>query len=269
MAKKIDPLKAKEKKQKIIAGVGAVLLLGLMAVQVPKVLKHMNQKPPARPVAATTTAGATPSATPSLAAPTLRGEEQAASTPATADGGSLTSSVVPAQDGQLASFSRFSSKDPFSPQISENDTTSPAPAGGGSSPSPSTSTSSGSGSQPSGSSSGGGSVPAPGSAVISLNGALMSVTVGGDFPAATAGSPALFHLLSLTASTARITIVGGSYSNGAPAVTLTVNKPVTLMNTADGTRYKLILKPQGTAVPGATSAPAGATPTVTLPPATP
>jgi hypothetical protein len=33
-------------------------------------------------------------------------------------------------------------------------------------------------------------------------------------------------------------------------VTLRVNKPVTLMNTADGARFKLILKPQGTPVPG-------------------
>jgi hypothetical protein len=40
-------------------------------------------------------------------------------------------------------------------------------------------------------------------------------------------------------------------------VTLHVNKPVTLMNTADGTRYRLILKPQGTPVP------AGAAPTST------
>jgi hypothetical protein len=55
------------------------------------------------------------------------------------------------------------------------------------------------------------------------------------------------------------------------------NKPVTLMNTADGTRYTLILKPLGTAVStgtassGSTStAGTGSTPTtVNLPPATP
>ena len=61
----------------------------------------------------------------------------------------------------------------------------------------------------------------------------------------------LFHLISVTAHTAKISIVGGSYANGAPAVTLRENKAVTLMNTADGTRYKLILKPVGTAVPAA------------------
>ena len=57
-------------------------------------------------------------------------------------------------------------------------------------------------------------------------------------------------------------------SNGAPAVTLRANKPLTLMNTADGTKYRLILKPQGTAVPGAAGT-TGTTPTVTLPASTP
>ena len=66
----------------------------------------------------------------------------------------------------------------------------------------------------------------------------------------------------------KISIVGGSYASGAPAVTLLENKPVTLMNTADGTRYKLILKPVGTATPAA-AAPTSASntsTTVTVPP---
>ena len=88
----------------------------------------------------------------------------------------------------------------------------------------------------------------------------MTVTTGGDFPA----TQPLFHLLSLTAHTARISIVGGSYANGAAAITLHENKPLTLMNTADGTRYKIILKPQGTPVPGASST-TSTTPTSTTP----
>ena len=77
----------------------------------------------------------------------------------------------------------------------------------------------------------------------------------------------LFHLISLTAHTAKISIVGGSYANGAPAVTLRENKAVTLMNTADGTRYKLILKPVGTAVAPTAAAPTSTTSTtVTVPP---
>jgi hypothetical protein len=73
--------------------------------------------------------------------------------------------------------------------------------------------------------------------------------------------------VSVTAHSAKISIVGGSYSSGAATVTLRENKPVTLMNTADGTRYKLILKPVGTAV---AAAPAPTTTntstTVTVPP---
>src|SRR5207302_8514321 len=120
----------------------------------------------------------------------------------------------------------------------------------------------------------GGKAPAPGSAVISVNGTLFSVAVGTDFPQASSTDSSivpLFHLVSLSAHTAKISIAGGSYANGAPTVTLTENKPVTLMNTADGTRYKLILKPAGTAASTAPT-PTTTTPTsttVTLPPATP
>jgi len=105
--------------------------------------------------------------------------------------------------------------------------------------------------------------------VISVNGALHSVAVGNDFPEASSTDPAiqpLFHLVSVTAHSAKISIVGGSYANGAVAVTLHENKPVTLMNTADGTRYKLILKPVGTPV-AAPAAPTSTTSTtVTVPP---
>jgi hypothetical protein len=105
--------------------------------------------------------------------------------------------------------------------------------------------------------------------VISVNGTLYSVAVGNDFPEASSSDASiqpLFHLVSVTAHSAKISIVGGSYANGAPAVTLQENKPVTLMNTADGTRYKLILKPVGTSI-AAPAAPTSTTSTtVTVPP---
>ena len=97
--------------------------------------------------------------------------------------------------------------------------------------------------------------------MISVNGVLYTVATNGDFPQASAADPSavpLFHLISLTAHSARISIVGGSYSSGSPAVTLTENKAVTLVNTADGTRYTLILKPAGTNVPGAVATSGGA-----------
>jgi len=265
MAKnKAESLKAKQKKQKIVAGVLGVVMLGLVAFQFPKVMKMLNKKPPVSTAATSTT----PAGTPSLAAPTLSGSEQPAA--ATSASGSLTSGDVPppASDSQLASFSRFASKDPFAQQLSDDAT---ATGGGGSSASSGGSSPSFGGSSGSGSS--GVQSPGPGSAVISVNGTLMSVAVGTDFPQPTASNPSvqpLFHLISLTAHTARISIVGGSYSNGAAAATLRENRPLTLMNTADGTKYRLILKPQGTAVPGAAgSGGTSTTPTVTLPPASP
>ena len=90
-----------------------------------------------------------------------------------------------------------------------------------------------------------------------MNGVSESVTSGGNFPAA---NP-LFQLVSLSASVARVAVVGGSYANGSPTLTLRVNKPVTLANTADGTRYTLTLQPQGTVAGGSASAasPSGST----------
>src|SRR5712691_4508609 len=268
MAKKnVDPLKAKQKKQKIIAAVLGVAFLGVLAFEVPRVMKMM--KTPAAPVAQTSTTATTPAGTPTLAAPTLGGGQEPA--PTTGPTGSLAATPpTTVQDGQLASFSRFASKDPFAQQLS--DSTSPAPSGG---------SSSGGAAGGSGGSTVPGNAPAPGSAVISVNGTLHTVATKTDFPQPTSTDPAavpVFHLVSVTAHAAKISIAGGSYATGAQTVTLRENKPVTLMNTADGTRYTLILKPLGTPVSAAKPASGSkgtgtgttTTPTtVTLPAATP
>jgi hypothetical protein len=250
MAKKhVDPLKAKQKKQKIIAAVLSVVFLAVLGFEVPRVMKMM--KTPPNPHAMDTTTATTPAGTPSLAAPTLRGAEQPpTTTDPTSGAGALASSGAPTvQDGQLASFSRFASKDPFSQQLSDSSTAPASPSSGSSGAGGSSGT--GTPTQTPSSSS-----PQPGSAIISVNGSLYTVATKSDFPQA---SP-LFHLISVTAHSAKISIVGGSYSTGAPAVTLRENKPVTLVNTADGTRYVLVLKPLGTSVPGgSTSTGAGST----------
>lgn len=280
--KRIDSLKAKQKKQKIVAAVLGVVFLGVVAFQGPKLWKQLH--PPASQATlsynektTTTTAG-----TPSLAAPSLSGSETPSSTSPSSDP-SLASSAPPkVEDGQLSSFSLFASKDPFAQQLSDDST------GSSSSSSPSSSSSSSSSSSGSfsgrskggasqgssagsgGSSSGGSaSDPTPGTAVISVNGTLYSVAVGNNFPDASSTDPSiqpLFHLVSLTAHTAKISIAGGSYANGAPTVTLQENKPVTLMNTADGTRYRLILKPVGTPVVAAAAPTSNGSTTVTVPP---
>ena len=266
MARKaVDTLKAKQKKQKIVAAVLGVVFVGLLAFQAPRVWKQLHPPAPAQSASSSSSSTTTTTAgTPSLAAPTLSSGSQAP----TAIPASSTGTAAPVvADGQLSSFSLFASKDPFAQQLSDkSDGSSTSSSSGGSK------AGSGSGSSGSGASSGGSaSAPNPGTAVISVNGTLYTVAVGTDFPAASSTDPSvvpLFHLISATAHTAKISIVGGSYASGAPAVTLQENKPVTLMNTADGTRYKLILKPLGTATPTPTSAAPTSTTstTVTVPP---
>ncbi|HET9673644.1 MAG TPA: hypothetical protein VFP31_02460 [Gaiellaceae bacterium] len=245
MAKKND-LKAKEKRQKIIAAVGGVLLLGLLAFQVPRTMKMLNQSatPPPPPATAPSTVPTDPSVLPT---PGAVGEGAG---PTASGGGTLVDSDLQptATSGQLVAFGRFASKDPFIEQVKE-----PGSSGGGSGSSSSGSggskpqpTSPGDGgvvgapSTPSGSGGGGsGSSPsaAAGSAMIAVNGTEETVAVGGDFPKA---SP-IFTLVKIVGGEARIAIAGGALASGAPTTTLKKGKTVTLVNTADGTRYELKL----------------------------
>jgi hypothetical protein len=238
-----DTAKEKAAKQKKIAiGLGVVLALA-MAYAVHTMMAMGGSSSANRPVAAdpnaTTQASTTPAPTPSVppAAPSLGSVPTTTTTSLT--GSSQLVSAVPqsAGTGQLQSFSRFESKDPFH-------------AGG-----PSTGTTA---TPPSSSSSGGtptspkapsappapptAPAPAPTSAVISVNGSSEPVASGSNFPAA---NP-VFELISLTATTAKVSVVGGSYASGSATLTLRVNKAVTLVNTADGTRYTIMLMPQGT-----------------------
>ena len=77
----------------------------------------------------------------------------------------------------------------------------------------------------------------PSSATLSVNDVVETVTVGGDFPKA----EPLFRLMSLEEDVAEIGIAGGSLQDGAKTVPLKVGGTLTLMNTADGTRYVLKL----------------------------
>ena len=274
MAKKhVDPLKAKQKKQKIMLAVLGVPFLGLLAFMGPKTWKQLHPPPPPPRVIPANGGNPVAGAPTTLAAPTLRGAEAPGATTTDASGSLVAATTV--QDGQLASFSRFASKDPFAQQLSDVQTSSSSSPSGGSS---------GGGSPSPGLPGLPGSAPKPGTAVISVNGTLYTVATKTDFPQPSAADPTvvpLFHLVSVTAHTATISIAGGSYATGAPTVTLKENKPVTLMNTADGTRYTLVLKPLGTAVSTGTatsgsgnsgSGGTSTTPTsttVTLPPPTP
>jgi hypothetical protein len=252
MAKKIDP-KAKAKRQKIFAAIGGVILLGLLAFQVPRTMKMLH---PAEESSSSSAPAATTATTPTspIAAPSLAGGN---ATAAAAPGGDglVDADAPPApQSGQLLAFGLFRTKDPFKQQLEVADGT------GSGATTPSTGTTGSSGAKPSAAPTSGGAVvssgggkgsggtaptmrvtsPAPGAvttAEIAVNGVAQTVQVGGVFPS----SDPFFKLVKLTRKGAQISIAGGSLANGAPTVTLTKTKPLTLQNTSDGTRYVLRL----------------------------
>jgi hypothetical protein len=226
MAKKFDA-KAKAKRTKIIAGVLGVVLIGVLAWQIPSLMSTMNKKPPpnAAPAPPPAATGApAPVTPPPGAAPAPTGTPVAVGTLVDSDPSPQAGS------GQLLSFDRFESKDPFVQQTGAPQAG--APPAAKAAPSPQT------------------PPPPPPppppvssaarltSAQISVNGETEQVGVGAKFPA----SDPVFRLVSLKKTTAKVAIAGGSLSTGDGAVTLTKGKKLTLMNTADGTRYELVLK---------------------------
>jgi len=264
-----DAFAAKQRRQKVIAVVGGVMLLGVLAIQGPRMWKQMHPSTPAAPPTATatpttpTSAPANPgAASPAPSSPTL----VAARAPRSA---SIAGTAIPAQaplapgEGQLRTFSLFASKDPFKQQVSDEaasaatpSASSPAPAAAAapahpaaapvapvakpSAPGPTASTSAKPGT----------AKPkktrvAP-TALILVNGKGQLVGAKDVFPKQTK----VFKLVSLKHGLARIAVVGGSYANGAPTIDLRVGKKLTLLNTATGDRY--VLKLMTTAAGGAT-----------------
>ena len=228
MAKRFDP-KAKARKQKIVAAVLGVVLLGVLVFQAPTILGLFGggssevasePAPPAPPAPTAPASGAPAAAAPAAPA----GSAQLVDT-----------DLAPAPtQGQLVTFDRFESKDPFAQQAVE-DEDGTAPAG-----EPAPPKDSGLAEDPSG------AEPAPPTpppakaegATISVNGVSSQVSVGGDFPE----DDPIFKLVSLTRTSAKVGIVDGTYATGSPTITLKRGgKPVTLMNTADGTTYVLRL----------------------------
>jgi len=259
--KKVDPIKAKEARQKKMLLVGVVLLAGIMYLQLPK-LQH--KPPPPEYIASSTaaTSGAAPAAgaapAPATAAPApvapgapVVGIPVAAAAPAAQllD----TDLVPPATSGssQLVSFALFETKDPFKPQLDARsaveaapgavptaaDThTADKPAGvtltpvvanaPGAPPAPASPTAAS-----------GPATPVTAGVTISVNGRSERIATGGTFP----NAAPVFRLVSFKDGSAKIGVVGGSYEQGGATVTLEKDKPLTLMNTADGTRYRLVL----------------------------
>ena len=237
--KTADLQKAKEAKQKKIAIVGFVLLLAIMAFQGPRMWKMLRGPEAAPPPPPATTTAPTPT-NGGLALPPVTG---ATATPTAAPPDTSAGDLGPAAAaGQLISFTRFASKDPFVQQIDPSAVEAPSGGGGRSSSGGGNTSSSGGksagGGSKSGSSSGGGAKPeALTKATLVVNGEREEVAVGGEFPK---GGP-FFSLVAVGPSSARIGIAGGSYASGEQTATVRKGRTLVLQNTADGTRYEIEL----------------------------
>jgi hypothetical protein len=248
--KRVDAVKQREKRTKIAAIVGGVLMVLVGAYEIPSMLKVMNKKPPGN-----TSYDPGPSLTPGGLPNVATGA--AGATPAAATSGQLVDTDAPPASGagQLVSFSVFETKNPFTPQVSDTQgstltgatTTTPTTADKPGADVPTTTTPvlpPGVTAVP--------QAPTPPSAAtttttttvatqpavsLSVNGVVSRVSSGGTFPS---GAP-VFRLASWTKGSAQIAIVGGSYAAGGGTLTLRVGVEVTLENQTDGKRYKLKL----------------------------
>lgn len=229
---------AKDRRAKKMAIGGAVLLVAILAFEMPHYLGGGKSSPAA---AATTASDATVGSTTPVAtgAPvtTASGTASAAAVPVTASTKLPNSDVAPTRTkSQLYSFDTFAGKDPFVQQVS---TAPPGPSG-----TSATSTSAPTSSAPvqtAGSTSvqqtAARTLASSSVATISVNGKSETVRVGKSFPSA---NP-VFTLVSLARGSANIGIANGTYTSGAQTVRLSSGRSLTLVDTASGVRYTVRL----------------------------
>lgn len=204
---------ARERKQKIFVVVGGILLLAVLAFQLPRLLGGSSSPAAASAVETTLAGDPTGSVAPRATNVALVDTDRRA----------------PAAPGKLTSFSVFSLKDPFVQQVvpesspAEAETGSPAKEEKAKTP-------------PKGFTVAG---PAAAVTIISVNGTRQVLQAGEAFPA----SDPVFVLVAEqpSASTAVIGVAGGAYASGAKTTKLKVGKPLTLVNTTTGARYRVVL----------------------------
>jgi hypothetical protein len=231
--KMADLREAKDRKMKKVAIGLSVVLVAVLAFEVPKVLNSGPKSSSTPPAATTTDASATPTGTPTV---TPAGSAAAAVTASAASTKLPDSDTLPkVGKAQLYAFGHFAGKDPFVQQVGATQAL-PGTAGN--------SSSSASSNQATASQTAKVTIHHPartlavtGAARISVNGRVQIVRVGKSFPSA---NP-LFRLVSLSGGVARIGISSGSYSSGAQTVSLVAGRTLTLVDTADGIRYQLRL----------------------------
>jgi hypothetical protein len=218
---------AKDRRNKLIAAGGAVLLAVVLAFEVPHMLKHNGggSSTPA-PASTTTPGGAT---TPGTTAP---GTAAAAPLPTTTPKLGNSDLAPRRTNSQLYSFSHFAGKDPFVQQLSDTSATGTAAPSSNATAASTPTVASAPVRQTAAR-----TLARTGVATIQVNGQAETVRIGGSFPS----SNPLFKLVSIAHGVARIGIANGSYASGAQTVTLTSGRTLTLVDTADGVRYRLRL----------------------------
>jgi hypothetical protein len=229
-----DLREAKDRKMKKVAAGLTVLLVLVLAFEVPKMLKSSGGSSSTPPAATTST---TPGVTTAAPPTTASGTAEAASLPATSS--KLTTSDVQPRVGksQLFSFTHFAGKDPFVQQVKDVAPGSGTAASGSSTSAGSSTKIANPGTTAAVTHHQGRTLAVTGAARISVNGRIQVVRVGASFPSA---NP-LFRLVSFSGGVARIGIASGSYSSGAKTVSLASGRTMTLVDTADGIRYQLRL----------------------------
>lgn len=221
---------AKDRRAKKLAIGGAVVLVALLAWEVPHFL---GGKKAAVPAATTTAAATTPgTTTPATATATATGVAAVAATPATST--KLPNSDMPPRHSkqQLTGFSTFASKDPFLQQVTADTGTGASVTSSSTAPTSSTTASR---NKPVLTSAR--TLARSGAVRISVNGRPESVRIGASFPS----SNPVFRVVSVSRAGVRIGIANGSYSSGAQTVSLALNRTVTLVDTTNGAHYKLQL----------------------------
>ncbi len=217
-----DERAARERKQKIFVAVGGVVLLLLLAIQLPKLLGGSGTSE------ATETTATSPD---TVGAEPVPGIGARPVSVVLVD----TDRPLPAARGKLTSFTVFSRKDPFVQQVKPQAAPDVADRGrrwdegrrrGKAEKTDSTGFTVG-------------GTPVASVTVISVNGARQALLPGAAFPS----SNPVFVLIAEqpNAKTVTIGIAGGVYENGAKGTKLKVGKPLVLVNTTTGASYRLVL----------------------------
>jgi hypothetical protein len=270
----------KVRRQKLFIAVGSVALLAILGFQLPKLLGGGGDE-----TAATLT---------TTIAPAVDGS----TSPAAGKLPDTDRLVIQRNSDQLLSFGLFKSKDPFVQQLAlkaaapastppatraatktSSEARPSAPIGVGLTPVTTTTgavPSPGASNPPAGSETpatapvaGSPSAPAapetaPTSVSISTNGVCETIAVKATFPS----GEDIFRVVSIAENgkSVEIAVVGGSYDSGQATATLKLGEKLTLINTADGTRYVISL--QSKCDPEQQDGRSGTTPATTSPAST-